>query len=956
MYFSPNFAVANTFQPSDISAPITAEIRFLENNLLNVRSPSFSLAQNITIPESTINLEYNSINQDQLILFDPSSLPETEIKLEETNNQSPSSSITQQPTIQEEKPLPPLIPEPVLEPITPETPETSPEATQPTATPEQMRQFWLHTGLESLSSTSAKYPFLGDPSDRLTVPRQMFRPDQDEDYTTIDLRFAENNPILNSFTFAHFPQADQFYWLLEGNRIVMETKGYQGGVFFQGRSSTSHYTQNILSEQRFLGLQGVWTLPQIPKELKTAVANNQVQVLVIAGEIINPEGVLAPEINLNHLNRNDSNINVINVPNLGSGSTNNPEGGGSLFQNLEATNTPKFIQAFPTNNLQPLLNHGVPLREGAIIPLENLEAAHIGFKDPLTGQGFKFAAPLTSLPGLKVGQPEGGMSEGLLNSVVNPFLTPRQRDLAYLDSLWWIPIGQRTLAKWTIQDSRDSDDWYRFYVTRPHKKSLIEYDPSAISLNYQSIFANPGISLTTSSHSGLDSTQMINGSMGLMLGGIFELINNENIENSLAEARQILEQGGGFTTLKTVATAQERRQLNQRLNLTLNNGDRATRLVQLSGNYIFPSTVNLNDSNLFQIRTGLSRRRVEFFSQEIGDFDHVVTFFSKLDIKDFGPLGFIGVLEPKKNTGLNESTAMQVTLIAPNGEKLVQEYQSNSPDNTVIPIMAGKAVDIAFDSIKIAQLLARKVETNTFTGQLFLPTIELVYSGTSDNFNYGLSTGAWFNIDPNQAGVVTNNNFGLTEPNFGIYIHGNANLTMQNVEFNAENKPIAVATHVPFLDFDWNSAINRLNALQISLGYTFSRQEEDLGYSATALLLYSNKGDNSPTYDHEDLVGLLSGQFALNLGFNLELNLQIAQQIDYDFEITQKITDNLSGGVYFRNYNTLNRGLESRFEDHVFGTVWRYILPDQKLMLETQLGNSDQGLDFTLKSSLRFNF
>jgi hypothetical protein len=825
---------------------------------------------------------------------------------------------------------------------------------------------WRRNGLESISSTVEKYPYIVDPTDNLTFEPQNFRPDRDENYSTLALRVAENNPVLNYFTFAHFPRDDQFYWLLDNNRIVIETQGSQGGIFFQGRSTTSEYTQSLLSQQRFLGLQAVWSLPQIPKELVSAVDNNQLSLLVVGGQVVTPEGTSAGEVTIDSgINSNDPNVTFFNVPNLGSASTNNPQGGGSLFQNLDAENAPKFIQAFPTNNLQPLLQNGVALRTGEIIPLENLEAAGIGFRDPATGEGFKFEPPLTSIPGIKVGQPGGGMSWGLINSVVNPFLSRRERDLAYLDSLWWIPIGQRTLANFTVQESQETDDWYRLYFSVPHKKTLIQYNGEEISVNYQSIFTNPGISLTASFDNDGDPIQFINSTLGLTMGGVFRAIENQEIENSLDEAKEALNNGEGFSFLDTTTTPEQRRQLNQRLNQNLFNTNRVTQLEQLSGNYTFPSNIYLDHSNLLQIRTGLYKRRVEFFGREIGDFQEVVTFFSDVDRNDFGPLGFIGVLYPTNETGLNrinESSALQVALMSPDGKTFIQEFSSqsngNNPENTVIPIIAGKAFDIAFDTIRIAQLVERKITDNSFLGEIYLPSLEIVYSGTSDNFNYGISGGTWFNVNPNSVAVVDNNNLGLKEPNMGGYLHSIANFTIQNVQFNEENQPIGIHTHVPFLDVNWNTAPNRLNTFQIATGYTFSSQNRNLGYSATGALVYIPQGSNGviPENSNGETLGVLNGKLGTQFGLGFATNLELGKEVFYNLELTQRVFDNFSLGFYHKNFNINNIGLDSRIDDTVYGGIIRYLTSDERIIINAELGNSGNGFDARLNSTVRFNF
>lgn len=855
--------------------------------------------------------------------------------------------------VETESPEPP----PEMEPPEP-PPEATPETEPPPAIPQQIQEEidWRQNSLESLNSTSQRYPFVVNPTDNLTFEPQLFRPFRDEQYSTLDLRFAEDNPVLNKFTFAHFPKGDQFYWLLPGNRVVVETQGVQAGVLFQGRSTVRQFTQSVVPQQRFFGLQAVWSLPPIVEDLiGREENNNQFAVLAVAGQVTTPPGIPAGEVTINS-GFNNNNGNTVFLPNIGSGSTNNPQGGGSLFQNLEVANAPRFIQAFPTNNLRPLLNNGVSLQVGAIIPPENLEAAGIGFNNLDTGQGFAFNVPTTSAPGIKVGQPGGGMNLDLLNLVVNPFLSSRERDLRYLNSLFWFSLGERIVADVTQLDSQESSDWYRFYFSVPHRKTTIEYDAEEIEATYRSVFSNPGISLTASLElNDVDEVQFANATIGLGIGIIFAGIENDHIEDALEEAYTALENEEGFAILNTVATSAERRQINQRLNQNLFNTERVTKLEQVSGNYTFPASINLIDSTLVQIRTGLHKRRVEFLRQDVGEFREINNFFLGLDTSNrtFGPLGFIGVPIPS-----NQSTAVQVTLISPDGRQFVQQFNSN-PRSTVVPLIAGKAFDIAFDSIRIGQLVERNIETNGFVGELLLPSIELVTSGTDGDFNYGVSLGSWFNVNPDSAGAVDNDpNLGLEERGFGVYARGIANFVFQDVKVDENNQPIAIETQTPFLDIDWNSATNRLNTFQISAGYVFSRQGLNSGYSIAGVLAYIPQGSNgvNPENSNGEFLGLIDGQLGTEWGMGFNANFEIGNEVFFDLELTQRVIEDLSLGLFYQNFNNINIGLSSRIDDSYYGAIVRYFTSDRRINIDAQLGHSDNGFDARLKSTLRFNF
>lgn len=816
---------------------------------------------------------------------------------------------------------------------------------------------WSPYLLFSLGATAEKYPYIVNPTDNLTLSPDFFRPNADEEYSTFDFRFAEESPILNSMTYARFPKEKQFYWTLPNNTIVMETEGDSIGLFHEGRSTNIDMTEVVLSEQRFLGLQSVFALPNRNDNLVGTVESGPFSVLTLIAQVENPSGVTNNNISVD-TGLNLDGADAINIlPILGSGSTNNILGGGALFQNLDPQNAPLFLQAFPTNDLKSLLNDGVSLRPGEIIPIENLERTGIGFNNPFTGEGFKFAAPQTSTPGIKIGQPGGGANFDLLNMVVNPFQSAREREIRYLNSLLWTPLGQREVGR-GVTSERTSSDWYRLSFSKPHKKTILSYDPEAIKVTYESIFSNPGISATFSLDDDADGGQFVNATLGLALGGIYENIKIDTIDTSLEEAQLSYKNGDAPAELQTAATPEQRRALNQRLHQNLINSDRVTQLTQVSGDYTFPAEVEEKQSNIIQLRTGLYQRRVEYQESNITSRDPIY-FFSDLDVKDFGPLGFIGTLQPVENTSLvseNEAIAGQVVLIGADGRQSYLNF--NSQDNTVVPILGGRAFDIAFDEISIAQLTGRELDYNSFLGKLYLPSIELVASGTNNDFNYGLSLGSWFNLFPNEAGSVNSNSLGLEESSIGAYAHGIANFILRDVKVDDEGKPIAISTQVPFLDIGWNSETNRLNTFQVTGGYSFSSQQLNGGFSLTTALTYVPQGSNAivPENSNGSLLGLVSAQAGFKNGLTGKVNAEIGKTTFIDVEGLARVSGNFSSGLYYQNFNINNIGLDSREAQSSFGAIFRYSTLDSRLFFNARVGKSDDSFDARLSSQMRFNF
>ena len=185
-----------------------------------------------------------------------------------------------------------------------------------------------------------------------------------------------------------------------------------------------------------------------------------------------------------------------------------------------------------------------------------------------------------------------------------------------------------------------------------------------------------------------------------------------------------------------------------------------------------------------------------------------------------------------------------------------------------------------------------------------------------------------------------------------------ANFIFQNDYYDENNQLLGIETQVPFFDLNWNSEANRLNTFQILTGYSFSSQQRDLGYGVTGSLIYIPQGINSviPDSSNGEFLGLINGSISTSSGFTFKTNLEIGEEIFADLEATHKILDDLSIGLYYRNFNTTNIGLNSRESDDSFGGIFRYESILDGLYIEAQLGDTNDGFDFQLKSEVRFNF
>ncbi len=811
--------------------------------------------------------------------------------------------------------------------------------------------------LDALTFSANKYPWIVNPTDNLTFSTELFKPNKNENYidTDINVRFSGENQIIDKFTYAKFPKADQFYWVLDHNRIVVETKGSQVGILSQGRQTNTYITQKVTSEQAFWGLQSLFAIPTDFQNLTGEVATDNFSIISIAGQLVNPEGIPAGRVIINSgIDVNDPNVTVLKnpIPVIGSGSTLSVDGGEALFQALDATNAPKILQSFPTTNLQPLLDDGnVRLQEGEIIPKNALEAAGIFWGDILTGEGFGFTAPVSSFPGIKVAQLRKFDNFDLLNVAVNPFLSQSEKDFHYLNSLQWLSLGKREPEFKTLSQTQESSDWHRLYVSRPHNRTLIQYDPLAVKATYSNIFSAPGISITAKfSDFSLDSIQSVNSTLGLLLGGVFEAIKIDNIQQGLEEAREKFKNGQGFTPLNTPATAEQRKQINNRLNRTLSYANSASGLEQVSGTYTLPSKITPNKSSILQIRTGNHKRAVQFLERNISILDEGDTFFSDLRLSNekFGPLTFIGIPTPLNNTSINlvnESSAVEVILTNSQGQQFVQQFSSG--DNTIVPLQV-RSFDLAFDYMELTRVDKIGISFNNFNGYLSLPTIELLAAGSSGNFNYTANLGTWFNIDANSAPGVSNNNLGIEEPTVGIYTNILLNYIKTDVRLDSNKKPVAVNSHIPSLKIDWNSASNKNNPFSTFFSYYYQHQERNFGFSLAPGIAYIEGNSNG------EFLGLFNGEFGTSQGLSLKTNLELGKELFFEFQSLQRISKRISIGAYLKNYGVNNVGLNSRVSGFNYGLIFRHTFPDNGVFIESQIGTGENGFDLKFQGGYRF--
>ncbi|MDB9304701.1 hypothetical protein PN488_09980 [Nodularia spumigena CS-591/12] len=910
---------------------------------------------------------------------------------QETNNQSQIPLTPLQPNL-------PIVPDelPSL-PIPEDTPEDKPVLTpedtpedKPVLTPEENQKL-LRTLIRSLLENSAsRYPFLVNTSDTLIINPRNFRPLKFDFYSNFNFDLDKfepssrsqpeqfSDPLLKSANISFYPDDDQFYWVLDGNRVVISTEGKHFNLGYQGRSTQENSRQVAKVSTVFGGMQTVFGILNIFGDLVADKKLEDLNIISAAAEIVLPPGAtLADNANFTiNVTQQDGSLfkKFIPIDDTRKATTGTLLGGGSFFDNLDATNAPKFLQVFPTINLQPLLNNGVKLEIGTIIPPENLTAAGLTFGDFFTKEGFQFNSPISSLPGIKNLRINQTDNDDIVAILSNPFLTKEERDFHYLNSLQWYNFGQQSPEVTTSRTS-DNQDWKRYTFSWSHNRTLLEYDPENIKLSYLNVFSNPGLSITTAQLTNADFNQTINASLGLMMGSVFNSINPGNLNETIGEAKEKYNNLQPLATLNTKATSQQRRQMNERLNSTLNYGNSNSKLAQVSGSYTFAGNVTPESSLLLQMRTGIYQRSVQFIQQDIQDWTPetpVVIDFARPS--DLGPIFFTGVNIPTNATQINAPQTIEVSFLraeTSDGEVLID--QSYVFDNnlaslfTAVPILgAGKTYDIDFGRIKLSKFRQRDISTSSYVGHLYLPSIEFVMTGSVNNLSYALSTGMWFNLSPDSAPLVNNNLGNLnanatTESFMGGMLKFSAKADFNNIFYDDNKRWNTIISNAPFVSLDYNTNPNRLNLSNISIGNVFQFVKPDFNVVFYPILTYYpkllNSGVNSNSVGDISAFFLLS--FSHKVGLNFNSSVSLGNQAFYKVETTYDVIRNknfgtLKVGPYYSNHSSATRGFESQFEDPNYGLVFGYESANSGLLLNSRLGNSEYGLRGELNLEFKF--
>ena len=839
--------------------------------------------------------------------------------------------------------------------------------------------------LEAITNTAERYPWLTNTSDKLIISPSQYNPQQAVRFvesefnlnSTVELEDGESkakNPLLNFFQTSHYPKQKQFYWVLDGNRIVIETQGNHTDLRPQGQLTETNQIEQAVASRTLFGVQAVWGLPSFVPEL-TGEKEESPSVTTVAAEVVNPAGRPLGGIAIN-TGVDLSDPNVFLLEESKKGDTFAEVGGGALFENLDADNAPIFLQGFPTVNLQPLFAGDAELELGSTIPEENLANTGIIFGDVLTREGSESQLEFSSLPGIKVLRPNQGSNEDLVRVLSNPFLSREERDFHYLNSLMWFDLGQRSPEFTTLSESQETDSWYRFTNSFSKNRTLLQYDPEEAKADYVNVFSNPGVSISfVPIGETVDLEQSGNASLGMAMGLLFYGLEVDPLSESLREAKQKYETRQSFGRLEAESTPQERRRINQRLNQTVSYSNRSSGLAQVSGSWTFEGHGTPEKAQLFQVRTGLYERRVRFLEETITPEVESPVFVSRLRLanEEFGPIGFRGEQFPVDSTAIDESrtAAAQTIVRSPNGETFViNAIDRDQNTMTTVPFIDRRPFDLTFDLLELSKLETFSIESLDYFGLLYLPAVELLMGGSNGNFKYGFAVGGWFNLAPNSApGLtedenITNNDFLTEESALGAFAKLNLSWEFQDFKLNENKEVVKFTEHNPFFIVDWNSQTNYLNEINVLLGYRLQQTTSNLRFNLIPSLSYipnSTEFEESLNIASSDTSFNVFGNLSTKSGLSGQIDLSLTNEFFWEVEVTQNAIKSpdfgrLSLGAYYSNFTRWNRGIVSRIPNERGGGIIKYVHPNNRFSLEGTLGVVNDKLEGSIATELKLKF
>ncbi len=485
--------------------------------------------------------------------------------------------------------------------------------------------------------------------------------------------------------------------------------------------------------------------------------------------------------------------------------------------------------------------------------------------------------------------------------MINPYLDPKTRQLDYLNSLHWVSLGLRDPKILSTTQTTQTKEWHRFFLNRPHNRTLLQYDREPRQATYTNIFSNPGISLSYSfDRKTLNEGETANTTIGHLLGTIFEWIKPYRLEKSIWEGKVRARREESFTLLRSATTPEERKQINQRLDRTLMLANRTSGIDDLSGSITFPTPIYPDRNSLFQLRVGNHLRRINV-GQVDRQWTEGNTFISKLKLSNetFGPLTFIGNPILSDNfPAINSSRAVKVVITTADGSRQLEIGDRLSGTQGAVLPVAIRSFVTAFDRIELSQIGVATTNIHRYEGDAYLPAIEAVLTGSKGDFNYSYHGGLWGNFASQLVPNVQRADFGSLEPRFGLYGQALFNWETARAVLNKEQKISAIVVSNPSLMLSLNSASNASNPSTLTASYSYIRQTSGLTIALTGGALLS--------YTGQQLEPILFGRSQVNFQNGLAVTgaVDMTTRLYGSLDAIVPVSPIWSTGIYLQNFSS----------------------------------------------------
>ena len=373
-----------------------------------------------------------------------------------------------------------------------------------------------------------------------------------------------------------------------------------------------------------------------------------------------------------------------------------------------------------------------------------------------------------------------------------------------------------------------------------------------------------------------------------------------------------------------------------------------------------------------QVRSGLYSRAISFYEQTVSNWSNPPWRISSARPINVNPLVFIGSNVPIDQTGIDYSPVFTLGFAMATDQTgqviFDQVITLDRYSLTAVPFIGGRAATINFGRINFIRVLERQINTQNYQGYIYLPALEFLLSGTIDDVSYSISLGSWYNLYPQSAPNIEQNqpppNSSITTENsLGVFFKGLVKADINNIFYDENNQWNMILTHTPAFSLNGSTNPNRLNIASMGLSYTLQLLTRDYGGSLSFSTSYSPQGLNA-VFENNSLgkIGLFTAlNFYHQVGWQFYGSLSWGDTNFYYLESTYNLLRDeqwgtISLGPYASNYVTATRGFNSQVQDNNYGGVLLYTLPNSGLSLRARLGTGETGFrgEININGQIKF--